>query len=327
LLLETELWYRRGFLDNPHVFPKEIFDVVPLREFIAGGLKSPRRWMMKVVYGNRVFRELGSSRIERLVSEGTFPERLHSVRNWSVFDFDDLVRAIRFKAQHHPHWGVFATQYYCFYRQVLNDHTEAWHEIDAFIDACVRFPKRPEIRDLFERVYSFGGTLRATAKMKTLRQLRTHVDVLVEREETRPRRATIYEYRPPDVDLPPAWKWADKDSFWTLSELYNCCISRHGYYADALKNGRGAASYRPSFNCETDRGALSFFTRGPGLTWEMREIRGWSNSTVRDDYFQQAKKVAADLQRREEELEAERRRELERNKHESTYNGRRKTVV
>jgi hypothetical protein len=310
LLLETEIWYARGYLANPKTFPKEIFAKVPIADFLAGGVKSYKRWMNKVIYGHRVFRGLGTDRIERLIADGTYPERLHSLRNWNTLAFEDLPLAIRYKAHRHPRWGVFTSQYYATYRDILDHHHEAWEEIDAFMEACVRFPKTETVRGLFDQVYAHGGSLRATERMKTARQLANHVEVLVERSATLAQQTTIYEYRPPTIELPDGWRWADKTTFWSLSELYNCCINRNSYYSNALKNGDAAVAYRPNFNCETDRGALCFFTR-TGRKWEIREIRGWTNTTVQKTYESQAQRILRDIQDLADSQEAERRRELD----------------
>jgi len=279
LLLETEIWYARGFLGKPRNFPPEIFAALSVDEFTAAGVKNYKSWFRAVFYRGTPFRNVDPERIEKNVRDGVYPEKLHSIRYWNEIPLRDLRYAVRTGAWKRPEWGVFASQYYQRYAAMLDRHPETWTEIDAVMQAAIRFPKTDRTSRLFDDVYREGGTLRAALRCRTVRELAAYVEVLRERRHDASRRVRLTGYRPPDVPLPPQWSWASRQTFWDLGERFNCCINANGAYAKLLEARAGAVAYRNPHLERDDPGALALFVKDGG-GWQVQQIAGWSNGGV-----------------------------------------------
>lgn len=306
LLLETELWDRRGFIGDARLFPQQIFEKVPVARFVEGGVRGNRWWIVKAIYQDPIFqggRAVPRERIVRGIEAGLYPERLHSVRGWTLLDYRHLLLAIRHGAWRHRAWGLFVSQLYAAYKPLLDRHDEPWEEFEAFVDAALRFARTERTCALFDEIYNLGGSAEGTRRLRNLDDLRSYRDMLAERTEDRFAQVTIYEYVPPEIELPDGWALADKGTFWKLGELYNCCINVNARYSNLLKGGAGTVAYRPKF-AEPDGGGLAFFERANGR-WGIAEIRGWSNAAIARAYLRDAERIADRLNEREERLRAE----------------------
>jgi hypothetical protein len=307
LLLETELWYDRGFLRSEKNFPREIFEKVPLSEFVRGSLKSYKQWVRRVVCSGPAFYGVSPQRIERNIRDGVYPEKLHSVKHWARLEFDDLRFVIRYQVWRHPSWGVFVSQYYPMYRDILRRHPESWQEAGAFIGAVLKFPKTDRVRDLVDRVYNEGGSMLRAVRCRSAREVAAYLQVLAEQRANEAFKVTLFEYRPPDIEVPPGWKLADKTTFWTLGDKFNCCINRNGNYSSRVKSGDAVVAFHDQ-HIGTDGGALAFFIRDAGK-WKLQEIGAWSNRLVLSEYRAQADVIVTALRlwerKREEEHESE----------------------
>lgn len=295
LLLETELWYDRGFVDDPKNFPAAIFKRVPLKEFVRGSLKSYKTWIRAVFYSGPAFIGVSKERIEKNIRDGTYPEKLHAIKHWLGVTMADLRFAVRYGVWRHAQWGVFVSQYYPLYGEVLRRHPEAWREPDAFVRCVLKFPKTERVRDLVDRLYNLGGSVERAIRCRSARELAAYVDVLAEQQSNAPLKVTLFEYVPPDIDVPSGWKLADKTTFWTLGEKFNCCINRNGYYANRLKTREAVVAYNDG-NLAGDGGALAFFVRDAGK-WVLQEIGGWSNRLALSSYGDEADAIVAQLRR------------------------------
>jgi len=287
-LLESELWYARGYLDDPATWPREIFKKIPLHRFVDGAPKSYRNWMRAVVYDHPVFNKLSEQRIDRLIEAGDYPEKLHSIKYWKKFSLESLRHIIRYKAWKHPDWGLFASQYYDFYERIVEGHTEIWKEFADFVSACKRFAKTPKTHEIFDDIYRLGGSLRGTQRLKRVRDLVNYRDMLAERASNGANESALAGYKPPKSRLPKGWLWANATTFPKLGELYNCCISAAGLYGRELSEGDAAVAYRPAFDNENDRGALAYFVRIAKGEWRISQIKGWSNTQVDQSYEREA---------------------------------------
>lgn len=295
LLLETELWYDRGFLNDVKNFPPELFEKIPLNDFLHGSLKSYKRWVRDVVYTGRAFFGISADRIEKNIRDGIYPEKLHSVRHWASMKLTDLRFAIRYQAWRHPSWGVFVSQYYPMYSGVLSRHPEAWEEADAFIRSILKFPKTERVRDVIDRVYNEGGSMTRAVRCRSARELTAYLAVLAEERANQSLKAMLFAYRPPDIEVPQGWKLADKETFWTLGDMFNCCINKNSLYSSRLRSGDAVVAYH-SRSIDSDGGALAFFVRGAD-EWMLSEIRAWSNRSVLSDYGRDADAIGTALSR------------------------------
>lgn len=295
LLLETELWYDRGFIGDPKNFPPLIFKKVPLKEFVRGSLKSYKAWIGGVFYAGTAFIGVSEERIEKNIRAGRYPEKLHAIKHWLGIALADLRFAVRYGVWRHPQWGVFVSQYYPMYGEVLGRHPEVWREADAFIRCVVKFPKTERVRDLIDRLYDFGGSVERAVRCRDVRELAAYVGVLAERQSDASLKVTLFEYVPPDIDVPQGWKLADKTTFWTLGEKFDCCINRNGYYSNRLKSREAVVAYNDG-NLAGDGGALAFFVRDAGK-WVLQEIGGWSNRLALSSYGEEADAIVAQLRR------------------------------
>ena len=274
-LLESELWYARGFLDDPATWPRELFTKVSLFEFARATPKNYRTWMKAVVYDHPIFKHVSAERIDRLIETGEYPEKLHSIRYWKQFSLESLQHIVRYGIWRHPDYGLFASQHYGFYEAVIEGHSEVWKEFSEFVRACKTFPKTAKTRELFADVYRLGGSLRGARRLKRVRDLANYRDALA-------------RYKPPKAPLPKGWLWANAATFPKLGDLYNCCISGAGSYGHALGEGSGAIAYRPAFDCRNDLGALAYFVRIGRGEWRLGQIEGWSNTRIEPRYEQAA---------------------------------------
>ena len=289
-LLETEMWYRRGNLANLRSFPKEIFKKVPLDIFAEAGTKSYRSWMQAAFFEKKLYDDVNEYRMDRWFADGYFPSRVHSIKGWSTLSRSTLTRVIRYAAWKHDNWGLFVKQYYPNYKNLLNSHDEAWKEIDAFIKAAIKFPMTPRVYEAFDSIYNNGGSLRDVLDFVNIAELEGYRDTVHERSIAyRLKTSMLKHYSPPKISLPDHWLWANKETFLKLGVLYNCCINNWDY-EKTLADGKAHVAYIPYFERgEEDRGALCYFrlahsifvnSYDDDMTWEISQIRSWSNGKV-----------------------------------------------
>ena len=295
ILLETEIWFSRGFMNNSN-FPELLLQKIPLRTFVKGSLKNYHQWMRSVVYKERIFDSLGRDKVEQNIKNGSFPERLHSIKKWKYLDFEDMLSAIASKAWKDSHWGVFVTQYFTFYARVLRGHKEAWNEFHIFAKACLALPKITIIRDLFNDIYAYGGTLSKRNVTSSIRTLGAYRNALLERYDQIDTHTILRDYVIPKITPPTGWQIATKHSFWNLGELYSCCINTNGNYSRALSENTGLIAYRPDFSSKKDTGALAFYSLH-GNSWRLDEFRGYSNCKPDETYISDSVEICAILNR------------------------------
>lgn len=293
--LETEIWYERGYLANPRSFPAEIFTIIPLEKFTIG-IKSYRRWMHEAFFKQPAFKDLNATRLEKMIVANYFPNRIHSIKNWKVLNYNALTRTLRYQAWKHPNWGIFIKQCYALHQNVLERHNEAWAEIDAFIEAAIKFPKTERVRSALDAIYRNGGSVRKTLELRGVRELETYASVTMELSAARKSKVSVLKnYSPPKIPVSTGWLWANKLSFWTLGELYNCCINEGGY-DQRLAQGYGAVMYQPEFaRGDQGGGGLCFFECNEEKDWYISEIRGWCNRLVEEDLLKEAESMLEKL--------------------------------
>ena len=258
----------------------------------------PERIAQRAALGRKSWREKYSVVSEKM-KLGLFPEGLCSIRGWDRMELRDLVAHVKQGHIFAKSWGNWVGHLYPIYGSLFAHHLD-WRmsDVDRF-DRIVRMlnglPRVDASAEAMEQCANQGMSVdmllefspRTTSALNRLERL------FVRLRNANPRHRTSFlteEYKPPSVDVPEGWKWADHLDFYELSTMYNCCISNSFAYDRNIIRGRAHVLYRMDLSTPL----LAYACWNPDKqAWRIHEQRGMGNRVASPDLVTEAHRIVS----------------------------------
>jgi len=314
---ESGYWKNRGKIEWKDC-PKEFWKWCPLDEFVKGRTHSYKSWWKHISYkldGHKFpkishLQDWREPQEERVVSE--YPdtyrkfvpviEKPNCLKAWNTIKFWDLSSILKVSGDM-KHWNIFITNVYPYFWECIKGHSRASLDFTPWLSQCSKHPKFVETLD---RTINNGIDIRTLSSLtnppKTLEQINRcyEYSVIYKQVKQKTRRNITPDYKPPEIELPEGWAWADSKTFYELSDMYSCCISNAGYDR-GVRDGTACVAYRLD---RKDRGgAVAYITHtgryaDPAPLWRGSQIKGFANKEPHNDFKVQSRQILDELNKK-----------------------------